>query len=502
MIARQTLRVGVIVGICIGALGVLCVAAVVLRSCCCTRRNLTPPMPRTAASDDLKDDVFEMREEAPRTRIGRVFSKIISRRRKPRSQEFYELSRDSSYPSGSPSSRDNVFRAPHAELDSTELIPAGGAQYRRNQSSDGSSAYQRALQKLDRETLGPAPARAPAARKSVHDISLEGHHHRPQEFSPPMSAPYSEVNYNTLPSMPSPATPRFSTRQYRRFDIPSPITIAPQKMSASLVKNSSNANSTFISYSPYEHHAPHTVSPLPTDDAGRPFPKHGPSSSHSSNSNQSSRSSQSPASLLSHGPLSSISRNNSAVQPVESRSLAPPTPTYHQSQRAPIDTENIICLGPMPDNVQFPSPSNNHFRSQSQQVPRSPPKLVIPNEQHSSPTSPSSPDSPIYQDLYLHDQSPLAPYQSPVKSVFTRELSLHSSRQADDDANREGDCEGDRRGSTDSLGSNFTVEEEARIQAQIVKNLSMLGHERVGGEGDIVHVPQPSPRRYSWEETI
>ena len=125
--------------------------------------------------------------------------------------------------------------------------------------------------------------------------------------------------------------------------------------------------------------------------------------------------------------------------------------------------------------------------------------LVIPNEQHSSPPSPnrpSSPDSPVTQDLFLHDQSPLAPYQSPVKSVFTRELSLRSDRPGTDSSYREAD----RRGSTDSLGSNFTVEEEARIQAQIVKNLSMLGQERVGGEFDIVHVPQPSPRRYSWEE--
>ncbi|KAI3402238.1 hypothetical protein diail_167 [Diaporthe ilicicola] len=497
MIARQTLRVGVIVGICIGALGVLCVAAVVLRACCCTRRN-SRQMPCTATSEDLKDDVFEMREEVPRTRIGRVFSKIISRRRKLRGQEFYELSRDSSNPSGSPASRDHAFRRSHAELDGTGTSPSGRGHYRHNQSTDGSSAYQRALQKLDRETLGPAPAHAPAARRSVHDISMEGNHHRPQEYSPPNPAPYPEVNYNTLPSMPSPATPRFSTRQYRRFDLPSPITIAPQKMSASLVKSSSSANnSTFISYSPYEHSTPHTVSPLPTDDVG-PYPRQGPSSSHSSNSNQSSRSSQSPSSLVSHGPVPSISRNNSAVKPVESRSLPPPTPTYHQSQRAPIDTENIICLGPMPDNVQFPSPSNNRFRSQSQQGPQSPPVLVIPNEQHSSPASPSSPSSPVYQDLYLHDQSPLPPYQSPVKSVFTRELSLHSSRQADDASYREGE----RRGSTDSLGSNFTVEEEARIQAQIVKNLSMLGQERVGGESDIVHVPQPSPRRYSWEETM
>ncbi|KAK2613864.1 hypothetical protein N8I77_000738 [Diaporthe amygdali] len=441
-------------------------------------------MPRTATSDDLKDDVFEMREEVPKTRIGRVFSRIISRRRKPRGQDFYELSRDSSHLGKSLGSRDHAFRSPHAELDGTEVNSIGEVMYRRNQSTDGLSAYQRALQRLE-----------PAARKSVHDISLEGHHHQPQESSPPASAPYSEVNYNSLPSMPSPATPRFSTRQSRRSDLPAPLNIAPPKPSASFVKSSSNANSTFIQYSPYDYHTPHTVSPLRTDDVG-PVSRNGPSSSHSSSSNQSSRTSNSPRSVSSRGPVSSISRHNSAVKPVEARSLPPPTPTYHQSQRAPIDTENIICLGPMPENIQFPSPSNNHFRSQSQQNPRSPPKLVIPDEQYSLPASPSSPSSPVTQDLFLHDQSPLAPYQSPVKSVFTRELSLHSSRQGGGESYHEAE----RRGSTDSLGSNFTVEEEARIQAQIVKNLSMLGHERVGGESDIVHVPQPSPRRYSWEE--
>lgn len=455
-------------------------------------------MPRTATSEDLKDEAFEMREEVPRTRIGRVFSRIISRRRKPRSQDFYELSRDSSHPGGASFSRDHAFRKSHAELDGTELNSGGEPKYWRNRSTDGLTAYQRAIQKLDREALGPAPAHAPATRNSMHDISLQGNHYQPQEPSPPASAPYSQVNYSSLPSIPSPATPRFSTRQNRRFDIPSPITIAPQRASASLVKSSTNADSNFISYSPYQYHTPHTVSPMRTDDIG-PVSRHGPSSSHSSKSNQSSRESQSPVSLSSRGQVSSISRTNSAVQPVESRSLPPPTPTYHQSQRAPIDTENIICLGPMPDNVQFPSPSNNHFRSQSQQNPRSPPKLVIPNEQHSSPASPSSPNSPVTQDLFLHDQSPLAPYQSPVKSVFTRELSLRSDRQGAADGSYR---EEDRRSSTDSLGSNFTVEEEARIQAQIVKNLSMLGHERVGGESDFVHVPQPSPRRYSWEETM
>lgn len=447
-------------------------------------------MPRTATSEDLKDEAFEMREEVPRTRIGRVFSRIISRRRKPRGQEFYELSRDSSHPGRDSVNRQHAFHGPHAELDGNGFTPGGGARYWRNQSTDGLTAYQRAIQKLDREAMGPAPAHAPPARNSVHETSLEDNDYRPQRPSPPASAPYNQLQYSSLPSMPSPATPRFSTRPNRRFDVPSPITIAPQQASASLVKCSTNAESTFISYSPYQYHTPHAVSPLPTGDAGL-VSRHGPPSSHSSESNQSGRASRSPASL------SSISRNNSAAKPIESRSLPSPTPTYHQSQRAPIDTENIVCLGPMPDNMQFPSPSNNHFRSQSQQNPRSPPMLVIPNgQQRSSPASPSSPPSPVTQDLFLHDQSPLAPYQSPVKSVFTRELSLRSGRPGTENSFREAD----RRGSTDSLGSNFTVEEEARIQAQIVKNLSMLGQERVGGEGDIVHVPQPSPRRYSWEE--
>ncbi|KAG8167734.1 hypothetical protein KVR01_003423 [Diaporthe batatas] len=448
-------------------------------------------MPRTATSEDLKDDAFEMREEVPRTRIGRVFSRIISRRRKPRGQDFYELSRDSSHPGTGSVSQQYASHASHAELDRNGLTSAGGARNWRNQSTDGLTAYQRAIQKLDREAMGPAPPHAPPARNSLHGITPEDSGHPPQGPSPPASAPYNQLQYSSLPSMPSPATTRLSTRPDRRFDVPSPITIAPQQLaSAPLVNNSSNPDSTFISYSPYQYHTPHTVSPLPTGDVG-PVSRHGPPSSPSSESVQSSRASRSPASL------SSLSRNNSAAKPIESRSLPPPTPTYHQSQRAPIDTENIVCLGPMPDNMQFPSSSNNHFRSQTQQNPRSPPMLVIPNgQQRSPPASPSSPPSPVTQDLFLHDQSPLAPYQSPVKSVFTRELSLHSDRPGTESSFREAD----RRGSTDSLGSNFTVEEEARIQAQIVKNLSMLGQERVGGEGDIVHVPQPSPRRYSWED--
>ncbi|ROW14523.1 hypothetical protein VPNG_03130 [Cytospora leucostoma] len=121
-----------------------------------------------------------------------------------------------------------------------------------------------------------------------------------------------------------------------------------------------------------------------------------------------------------------------------------------------------------------------------------PPRAVFTHGQDSSVIWPTTrPISPIQQDPLLHDSSPLNPYHSPVAPTFTRgQSTLQAHRQQDWDL---------RRRSNDSLGSNFTVEEEARIQAQVARNLSMLGQERVGGEGDIVHIPQPSAKRFSFE---
>lgn len=181
-------------------------------------------------------------------------------------------------------------------------------------------------------------------------------------------------------------------------------------------------------------------------------------------------------------------------EPPESISLPPPTPNYLQSQRAPIDSDNIVCLGPLPGNISLPSLSPKHLQFQPQN-PRPAPKVT--KEKDTSIVWPTAgPMSPIQQDPLLHDSSPLPPYQSPVAPIFTREHSLHAHKHQSEDRHPERDP---RRRSTDSLGSNFTVEEEARIQAQIVRNLSMLGQERVGGEGDIVHIPQPSARRFSFE---
>ncbi|RSL89391.1 hypothetical protein CDV31_015891 [Fusarium ambrosium] len=104
----------------------------------------------------------------------------------------------------------------------------------------------------------------------------------------------------------------------------------------------------------------------------------------------------------------------------------------------------------------------------------------------------------------------------------TPRITFDQSHQADDVANAALDDEG----TVDSLGSNFTVEEEERRQGVLPGRLSPTtngssfqahsmrlsgmnqtaepdtphSQERIDGGNELVHVPQLAERRYSWEE--
>ncbi|KAK7956937.1 eukaryotic aspartyl protease [Apiospora aurea] len=133
--------------------------------------------------------------------------------------------------------------------------------------------------------------------------------------------------------------------------------------------------------------------------------------------------------------------------------LQPPPPA---TQRAPIDTSRIVCLGPLPNNVRLP-----HQRPV-------PPRLVGP-EGHAfvMPTIPSAEES-----------------------------------------RRES-----RRGSNDTLGSNFTVEEDEQgglrvVEGDNTRRGSFGGltppsepeeepsptSSRLDGQDEFIHIPQPPPR--------
>ncbi|KAI0206461.1 aspartic peptidase domain-containing protein [Astrocystis sublimbata] len=140
-------------------------------------------------------------------------------------------------------------------------------------------------------------------------------------------------------------------------------------------------------------------------------------------------------------------------------------PTQPPIQRTPIDTTEVVCLGPLPDNIRFP----HQLMMQRPSGPQGP--------DHGLPTMPTIP-------------------------------SENASR---------------RHSTADTLGSNFTLEEEeARVaevqfdapapdtqlantqtttntQAATTQASDNQAVGRIDGF-DIIHVPQMAHRRYSWEE--
>ncbi|KAH8163415.1 hypothetical protein CIB48_g4843 [Xylaria polymorpha] len=115
-----------------------------------------------------------------------------------------------------------------------------------------------------------------------------------------------------------------------------------------------------------------------------------------------------------------------------------PMPMQPPIQRTPIDSTHVVCLGPLPDNIRFP------HQLMMQRAPGA-----------------QGPD-------YVLPTMPTIPSENPSR----------------------------RHSTADTLGSNYTLEEEARVAATR-DDTAAAG--RIDGF-DIVHVPQMAHRRYSWEE--
>ncbi|KAF2965216.1 hypothetical protein GQX73_g8364 [Xylaria multiplex] len=131
-----------------------------------------------------------------------------------------------------------------------------------------------------------------------------------------------------------------------------------------------------------------------------------------------------------------LARSTSSVASIRSQAtVSMPQPPI---QRTPIDSTHVVCLGPLPDNVRFP------HQLMMQRLPAA--------QNH---------------DIVLPTMPTIA--------------SENPSR---------------RHSAADTLGSNYTLEEEARVAAT---REDTTAFERIDGF-DIVHVPQMAHRRYSWEE--
>jgi hypothetical protein len=416
--------IGIVAGVVVATLSALFIFCF-----CCRRRRKRSRTPKAYSDEDPKDTASSILSEAPKTPVARIFSKII-RRKRSRKAESVEASGTEANPAevGADATHE-LYELPaplgpveldadtHSIASETELGTEG---------TESVSAYELARRKMERRLQGPVPAYSPPTEeatastaeaftedKTMQDVSpVETY--RPSDRISPASSP-TYANTDSLPhSLPSPMSPRGDWTG-RPGDIPtSPMTIAPSF--------------------PSPIHASGTA-------------RSGTVSSRSQTYDQ-----------------LSLSRSSSA----NDASPIAPSPTSLGSskiQRTPIDPTKIVCLGPLPENVQLPLPS---------------------------PTRSALPRSPGLESHGTH-------------------LPVMSNQRA--------------RVSTDTLGSNFTdVEEQlardppnlggsgqsglSPISTQQPHSGDSRSHnlesprslERIDAGAELIHVPQLAERRYSWEE--
>jgi len=397
-----------------------------------------PPEPQQdaeAAQEEENKDTPNVvgEEEQPTSPVRRMFTKIIrkKRSRKPAAQETngstarpVEVGADAQH---------QVFEMPvppePVELDSQDAGDDETEFGADSSSQQGLSQYEITRRKLDRQLQGPVPTYTPTAsaptglgqEKSPQDVSPVAHY-RPADDPSPGSSP-TYANSNSLPgSLPSPVTPHGDWTN-RMFDLPSPMTVAPPTRLLHAPSTNSDPTSTYSPISPNSANSPHTYAPSSVTRSGS---------------------------------------NGSPTSPTASMQL--PSPAF---QRTPIDPSRVVCLGPLPENVQLPRPQGPI------------PQIVTPA------------DAPAEDGrAYLRSQD--LPLPQPLRH--------HRSLT---------------QGSTDTLGSDFTVDEENMLrtvdQVTMGQDHDRQGHdhdmprsphsmERIEAGSELIHVPQVAEKRYSWED--
>lgn len=338
------------------------------------------------------------------------------------------------------------------------------------------SEYETTRRKLDRQLQGPLPKYTPPniptvhvghpsidtahETKSLEDVSPVAHYRPGQaEYpSPTISVPSDGNHTNSFSTqVPSPLSPNPDWGA-RFLDLPSPVTMGPPGQ-LPLRRTGSASN-------PRERQQ--------YGDISRPASTH---------------------------------NGSYPVSPASPRSfdMTIPSPSI---QRTPIDQGEIVCLGPLPDNVLLPNQqpliARNHPTilpaDSASQAAGAYSRGAVPVSPHSSLAlpSPRSPATPVT----------VSSMGSPSSSADPRRcLRIEPPTASPGQTKRV-----PKRGSADTLGSNFTVDEvEVKGNTSRRQNShdtsmdgmspqSMHSPERIDAATELVHIPQVSERRYSWED--
>ncbi|KAK3400086.1 aspartic peptidase domain-containing protein [Sordaria brevicollis] len=438
---------------------------------CCRRKSKAKKDHVRKQLDHGGEEVTPVHDQEPtQSPVSRMLSMFVGRRRSRRqSAATQETEKTISGPvEVGADAQHQVFELPvppePVELDNNDIGNNDDANLGLEGSRQHMSEYEAARRKLERQLQGPVPTYTPTTaehnvagypnEKSAHQHEvIPVVHYRPSEEPSPGSSP-TYANTDSLPnSLPSPLSPTNADWAAGRvFDLPSPMTVA----SPIRLQHFPTTAHSPISLQHSPTHSPHPYLPSPVS----------PSSDSNGNGNGNGGAGS--------GPPTSPTAGGQQQLPL----LPPSSPA--PIQRTPIDPMHtqIVCLGPMPENVRLPVPSS-----------------VVPPPHH-HPSHHHRPTVPriITPDGRLHP----AAEQQATGYVDASEVNV---------ADLEGPPQTRRsdsvtRGSNETLGSNFTIMEEAersrfrhhvQLAAQGLRSSAVAQHQHVRQASSPVAVSPTSP---------
>lgn len=439
------------------AVGVVAFCTVLVAALCCYRRRRNQRKRREAAlkEEEVRDSGSTITPDSPKTPVARILSKI-ARRKRSRRATGASTAADAN-PTEVPDSEIYELPAPPAPVelaagghDDTDSIM--GDTEMGTDSTQNLSAYEIAKRKLDRQLAGPVPAYAPPADGIMPSGEKEDHievttqpAHSFHNVSPVRS--HEGLGTNSLPgTLPSPVSPR--TDGYTN-ELPSPIDGTLQQYSSRSSKGSNK-----------RRRKDSVSSPSSSSQSG-------PSSR--SNSNHSNRS-------------------NGNAAPAAGVSFPLPQATF---QRTPIEPSKVVCLGPLPDNVQLfrqkvasqAAASNEGGASQAQF------NAVSHPSEGSLGSNYTDDEDRIVEEMtrqsmksmnqtYKSHQSRKAPTIRPVLAPQGEGGSTAKSTHSSSSRTRKS-----ARSGSNGSGSSSSQRRPGRIDGD-----------------ELIHVPQMAEKRYSWEE--
>ncbi|PON15321.1 hypothetical protein C2W62_24435 [Candidatus Entotheonella serta] len=421
----EGLSTGQMVGI---AVGVVLLCVVVLCAFClyCRRRRRLRKSKAADETKDSKDSASTLASDLPRTPVSRIFSKIARRAKSRRAARGN--GQDTQVPLEAPDCQIYELPAPvpPVELDggSDESSDLGETELGTD-NTENLSAYELARRKLDRQLQGPVPAYSPPAdgailspEKSIPDLRPAEIHNVTDQPSPISPTRSRGGDSNTLPgSEPSPVSPR---ADWNSPDLPSPVTASLPPRSLSTGAGSGGGRTESVTAG--THRSRSTTSTLAASPAGDSLP-------------------------------------------------IPPA----SFQRTPIDPSRVVCLGPLPENVQI---------HRSSMVPR-----VVGSDGRSIPL-------PMFNATSMPSEGSLGSNYTEEEERFVEEMTRQTS-QSQARSHHTGH-QPSRRNEDQRTTLPSHPEETSQANGTSHSDPDSIRH-RLDPGRDLIHVPQMAEKRYSWE---